>query len=110
MQVVLAGLWAGHGVDAHAVHPGWAATPGLTRSLPAFGTVLGPLLRTAEEGADTTVWLAAASAEVAGTGRFWHDRRPRPEHYVPWTREDADDRTNLWARCMALTEAPLVTS
>jgi dehydrogenase/reductase SDR family protein 12 len=109
MQVVLAGLWADHGVDAHAVHPGWAATPGLTRSLPAFGTLLGPLLRTPEEGADTSVWLAAAPDEVAGTGRFWHDRRPRPQHYVPWTREDADDRTHLWARCMALTGAPLVT-
>ncbi|WP_300007193.1 SDR family NAD(P)-dependent oxidoreductase [Pseudonocardia sp.] len=109
MQVVLARLWADHGVDAHAVHPGWAATPGLTRSLPRFGTLLGPVLRTAEEGADTTVWLAAAPTAVAGRGRFWHDRRPRPQHYVPWTREDDGDRTHLWARSMALTGAPLVT-
>lgn len=103
MQVVLAGLWAEHGLDAHAVHPGWADTPGLTSSLPRFGSLLGPLLRTAEEGADTTVWLAAAPPDVAGTGRFWHDRRPRPEHYVPWTRESAADRADLWERCRRLT-------
>lgn len=111
MQVVLAGLWAeqlrDRMVDVHAVHPGWADTPGLTRSLPRFGSALGPLLRTPEQGADTAVWLAAASALVAGTGRFWHDRRPRPEHYVPWTRETAADRAHLWERCCVLTGTAL---
>jgi dehydrogenase/reductase SDR family member 12 len=105
MQVVLAGLWAGHlpGGDAHAVHPGWADTPGLARSLPGFARLVGPLLRTAAEGADTTVWLAAAPPAVAGSGRFWHDRRPRPEHVLPWTRESAADRERLWALCERLT-------
>ncbi len=103
MQVVLAGLWAAEGLDAHAVHPGWAATPGLASSLPGFATLLGPLLRTAAEGADTAVWLAAAPPAVAGTGRFWHDRRPRPEHMLPWTRESAADRERLWALCETLT-------
>ena len=102
MQVVLSGLWARE-LDSHAVHPGWADTPGLAESLPAFGRLLGPVLRTAEQGADTAVWLAAAPAAVAGTGRFWHDRRPRPEHYVPWTRETPADRDALWARVEALT-------
>ncbi|MGI9001567.1 MAG: SDR family NAD(P)-dependent oxidoreductase [Pseudonocardia sp.] len=107
MQVVLAGLWADRlrvdEVSVHAVHPGWADTPGLTGSLPWFGSVLGPLLRTPEQGADTTVWLAAAPAAVIGTGRFWHDRRTRPEHYVPWTREGPDDRVRLWELCERLT-------
>ena len=107
MQVVLSGLWAdrlrGTGVTVHSVHPGWAATPGLASSLPAFRTLLGPLLRTAEEGVDTAVWLAAAPAEVIGTGGFWHDRRARPEHYVPWTRESAADRARLWELCEELT-------
>lgn len=102
MQVVLAGLWSAR-LDAHAVHPGWAATPGLSSSLPGFATALGPLLRTPAEGADTVVWLAAAPAAVAGTGRFWHDRRPRPEHVLPWTREGAGDRARLWALCESLT-------
>lgn len=107
MQVVLSGLWAhgrgGRRLDSHAVHPGWADTPGLTSSLPGFGRRLGPLLRTAEQGADTAVWLAAARASDVGTGRFWHDRRPRPEHYLPWTRETDVERDALWARVEALT-------
>lgn len=102
MQVVLSGLWARE-LDSHAVHPGWADTPGLASSLPAFGRLLGPLLRSAEQGADTAVWLAAAPAAVAGRGRFWHDRSPRPEHYVPWTRETPAQRDALWARVVALT-------
>lgn len=102
MQVVLSGLWAQRrGLDSHAVHPGWADTPGLASSLPGFGKLIGPLLRTAEQGADTAVWLAAA--QDVGSGRFWHDRRPRPEHYVPWTRETPAGRDALWARVEALT-------
>lgn len=107
MQVVLAGRWAeelrDRRVDVHAVHPGWADTPGLADSLPRFGAALRPLLRTPEQGADTTVWLAAAPAAVAGTGRFWHDRRPRPEHYLRRTRESAVERERLWERCRELT-------
>lgn len=109
MQVVLAGRWAeelrDRRVDVHAVHPGWADTPGLADSLPRFGAALRPLLRTPEQGADTTVWLAAASAAVCGTGRFWHDRRPRPEHYLRRTRESAAERAQLWERCRELTRA-----
>ncbi|GAA3240519.1 hypothetical protein GCM10017691_42720 [Pseudonocardia petroleophila] len=103
MQVVLSGLWAARGLDSHAVHPGWADTPGLASSLPGFGRLIGPLLRTAEQGADTAVWLAAARSSDVGTGRFWHDRRPRPEHYVPWTRETPAERDALWSRVEALT-------
>ena len=33
-----------------------------------------------------------------GTGRFWHDRRPRSAHKVPWTRAvDPDTEVDrLW--------------
>jgi dehydrogenase/reductase SDR family protein 12 len=107
MQVVLAGLWAERlrdtGVRVHSVHPGWAHSPGLTSSLPRFAAVLGPLLRTPQQGADTAVWLAAAPAGAIGSGRFWHERRARPEHYVPWTRETAAGRARLWELCEQLT-------
>ena len=33
-----------------AVHPGWANTPGVTDALPGFDRVMGPILRTPEEG------------------------------------------------------------
>ncbi|SDZ41300.1 NAD(P)-dependent dehydrogenase, short-chain alcohol dehydrogenase family [Amycolatopsis xylanica] len=103
MQVVLASQWAerlkGDGITVHSMHPGWAATPGVSDSLPGFATVMGPLLRDADEGADTVVWLASAPEAARETGLFWHDRAPRPEHYFPWTKESAAQRANLWAFC-----------
>jgi NAD(P)-dependent dehydrogenase (short-subunit alcohol dehydrogenase family) len=103
-QVTLAELWAERlapaGVAVHAMHPGWADTPGVERSLPTFRKVLGPLLRTAAEGADTLVWLAVDPAAVAGpSGRFWLDRRPRPVHRLAATRraDTPAERARLWA-------------
>ena len=105
--VILTEIWAerlaGTGVVAHSMHPGWAATPGVETSLPRFNRVMGPLLRTAEEGADTIVWLGAAAEPAQTTGGFWHDRRRRPTHRVPWTRERPEDRLRLWRECCRLS-------
>lgn len=101
--VVLNELWAdrllGRGVVCHAMHPGWVDTPGVQTSLPGFHRVTGKLLRSPEEGADTVVWLGAAHAPAGRTGLFWHDRRPRPTHRVPWTHESPEDRQRLWELC-----------
>jgi len=106
-QVILTELWARRlasaGVTVHSMHPGWADTPGLADSLPGFHRVTKPLLRTPAEGADTTLWLGSAPAERIGTGGFWHDRRRRPVHRVPWTRETPEDRERLWAECVRLS-------
>ena len=110
-QLVLMHEWVrrmeGTGVSFQAMHPGWAATPGIRDSLPGFAKVMGPLLRTPDQGADTAGWLASAPAGVETTGGFWLDRRPRWEHKVPWTRlseEDFDDAgAALWAWCAART-------
>jgi NAD(P)-dependent dehydrogenase (short-subunit alcohol dehydrogenase family) len=109
-EVVLTEMWAhelmGTGVTVHSMHPGWADTAGIRSSLPRFYRVARPLLRTADQGADTIVWLGAA-AEPAGTsGGFWHDRRRRPTHLLPGTREGEEDRRRLWAECVALTSTP----
>ncbi|MFM6848004.1 MAG: dehydrogenase, partial [Terrabacter sp.] len=86
MQLVLTEVWAGdlaaEGIRVNSMHPGWAATPGVTESLPRFAALTGPLLRDADSGADTAVWLVATSDPI-GTGVFWHDRRRRPTHYAP---------------------------
>jgi dehydrogenase/reductase SDR family protein 12 len=91
-QVEMAPRWAerlaAHGVTAHVMHPGWADTPGVEASLPTFRRVMGPLLRTPDQGADTIVWLAGVPRHTIGTGRFWLDRRPRSAHKVPWTKLD----------------------
>lgn len=115
-EVILAELWAerlrGSGVGVHSMHPGWADTPGVQTSLPRFRSLMRPLLRDAEQGADTIVWLAGAPEPARQAGRFWHDRAPRPTHRVPWTRESEADRASLWAECVRLSgwdEAALQT-
>jgi NAD(P)-dependent dehydrogenase (short-subunit alcohol dehydrogenase family) len=106
-EVVLTELWAQRlersGVVVHAMHPGWADTPGVRSSLPTFYRLSRPLLRTPEQGADTIVWLAAAAEPARSSGGFWHDRCRRPTHRVPWTRESAAEREALWAACERLT-------
>ena len=67
------------------MHPGWADTPGIQTSLPAFARVMRPLLRSPDQGADTAVWLAASAEAAACPCAFWHDRRRRWEHKLPWT-------------------------
>ena len=112
-QVVLSAEWArraaGTGVAFHAMHPGWADTPGIAAALPRFRRVMRPLLRTPGQGADTITWLATADPALLGSGGFWHDRQRRPEHLLPWTREDAGARDLLWDRCArAAAIAPAV--
>ncbi len=90
---LLAERWRGVGV--HATHPGWADTPGVVDSLPTFRKVTGPVLRDAEEGADTTVWLTAVEP-APPSGQLWHDRRPRPAHYLGRNRETDEQRLAVW--------------
>lgn len=93
---VLEQRWSADGFHVHATHPGWADTPGVVDSLPGFHKLTKPILRDADGGADTTVWLSATSPTPEG-GRLWHDRRPRPDHLVPWTRDSAEDRARIWS-------------
>jgi dehydrogenase/reductase SDR family protein 12 len=106
-QVVLARLLAERedGVGFHSMHPGWADTPGLARSLPRFHRLMRPILRDADQGADTAVWLLGAHEPDRHPGAFWHDRRPRPAYRLPGTRESAEDRGRLWAELERLTRS-----
>jgi dehydrogenase/reductase SDR family protein 12 len=78
-----------------AVHPGWAATPGVTDALPGFDRVMGPLLRTPEQGADSLVWLAASPAAALEPGALYHDRRVRGTVRWPRTATSPADRARL---------------
>ncbi len=106
-QVTLNEMWADRvphsGVAFHAMHPGWADTPGVRSSLPTFRRVLKPLLRTAAQAADTMVWLAADDGvPLSSSGRFWHDRRVRPVHRLARTRraDVPEARRALWEWCV----------
>jgi dehydrogenase/reductase SDR family protein 12 len=100
MQVVLADAWAerladerlredpdaGTDVRVESMHPGWAATPGVSESLPTFQKVARPLLRDTTDGADTAVWLVATRPE-SKPPHFWHDRAQRPTTFG-WQRPE----------------------
>jgi dehydrogenase/reductase SDR family member 12 len=106
-QVILTGICAqrlaGTGVVVHAMHPGWADTPGVRSSLPRFYRAIRPLLRTPAQGADTIVWLGAAAEPGRSSGGFWHDRRQRPTNLLPWTRETRQERERLLVECVGLS-------
>lgn len=104
---VLASRWSSGSIGVHATHPGWADTPGVVDSLPTFHKLTGPLLRDAEGGADTTVWLAGVEPQPR-SGQLWHDRRPRPTHLVRTTRTGDAERDRMWEWCRqeAALDAP----
>jgi NAD(P)-dependent dehydrogenase (short-subunit alcohol dehydrogenase family) len=106
-QVVLSEMWAKKlaetGVVSHAMHPGWSDTPGVKDSLPGFRSITAPLLRSPEQGADTTVWLATADEPSRVSGLFWHDRKPRPTHRLGSTGERPGARQALWNQLEHLT-------
>ncbi|HPQ85722.1 MAG TPA: SDR family NAD(P)-dependent oxidoreductase [Actinomycetota bacterium] len=103
-QVVLNEAWARHyprGPMFAAMHPGWADTPGVQDSLPGFRRLTAPILRTAEQGADTMVWLAASQVD---SGRFWLDRRARSTVRLPWTRYSDAAVEDLFEQVQAQTD------
>lgn len=108
--VILTELWAeqlaDQGVVVNAMHPGWAATPGVAKSLPGFYRFTRALLRTPAEGADTIVWLAAAPEAGQVTGQFWLDREPHTTAVLPGTRGARAQWEQLWAALAKLTGEP----
>ncbi len=114
IQVALMREWArrsaGGSVSFNAMHPGWADTPGLAESLPGFYRLMRPLLRTADQGADTITWLATNSDLRAPGGRLYLDRRARPFDRVPWTRLGRDDREELWDEIADLAQSEAVST
>jgi NAD(P)-dependent dehydrogenase (short-subunit alcohol dehydrogenase family) len=83
------------GISVHTMHPGWVDTPGLETSLPTFHGQLSRWLRTAEQGADTIVWLAASPDAARTSGRFWLDRKIRETNVFPYTRPTDKDCSDL---------------
>ncbi|MDX1736559.1 MAG: short-chain dehydrogenase, partial [Halioglobus sp.] len=80
-------------------------TPGVEQSLPGFHRLTRAILRTPEEGADTIVWLAAATEAAQVSGKFWLDREQHPTHAVRRTRETGEEREELMAELQELMVA-----
>lgn len=105
--MILTELWSEQlrhsGVVVNAMHPGWADTPGVQTSLPAFHKITRAVLRTPEEGADTIVWLAAAPEAGRVSGKFWLDREPHLSVLFPGTGGDTEQRDGLVKELKRLT-------
>ena len=106
--VALTEVWAERlkdsGVVVHAMHPGWADTPGVAGSLPGFHRITRRFLRTAEQGADTITWLAASPEAARVSGVFWLDREPHTTHVFPGTAPSPKERQDLLGALARLTD------
>lgn len=103
-----AAAWENTNIAVHAMHPGWAATPGVATSLPRFNRVMQPLLRTPAQGADTIVWLATTPTLTAHpNGQLWFDRRIRSPHKRGIRRNTAAEIAQFWQICHQMSGQPL---
>ena len=104
--MILTELWAEElrdsGVVVNAMHPGWADTPGVQDSLPGFHKLTRLVLRTPEQGADTIVWLAAATEAGNVSGKLWLDREPHLAAILPGTEGDREQREELIEKLVRL--------
>jgi NAD(P)-dependent dehydrogenase (short-subunit alcohol dehydrogenase family) len=102
-QVELNVEWArrcGSKVIFQAMHPGWVDTPGVVKSLPRFHSITKPVLRSAEAGADTIVWLADVDEnDLGANGGFWLDRHRRSITKIPGTGASQSERNRIWQWC-----------
>lgn len=100
-QVVLASQLAGTiggSTIVTSMHPGWVDTDGVKASLPTFRKLTRPILRNAEQGADTMVWLVGSMQATDLNGAFVHDRAPRSKHKLRRTKVSVDVTKEFMAK------------
>lgn len=83
-----------------SMHPGWADTPGVRNSMPLFKKLLNHRLRSAEEGADTILWLA--TAQDYPNGKFWFDRKQAKTTILNLNKSSEEDNKLLWDYCESI--------
>ncbi|XP_049802108.1 dehydrogenase/reductase SDR family member 12-like isoform X2 [Schistocerca nitens] len=88
------------------MHPGWADTPAVRSSMPDFYNKMKDRLRTAEQGADTVVWLAISEAAIKHpSGLFFQDRTPVPTHLpLAWTKTSKEEEEKFMKQLEELLE------
>ncbi len=107
-EVVLAALWShtpAFGARAWSMHPGWADTNAVQQSLPVFRALMQLTLRSAEQGADTILWLASHKhPQTVESGAFFFDRKARRTHRLERTRSTAAELKRFWDLCCELCD------
>ena len=87
--------WEKDNIVVNAMHPGWADTPGVASALPTFKKITQKVLRNAQEGADTIIWLARATEADKVSGKLFLDRESRTPHLLKKTEEAPAERKQL---------------
>jgi NAD(P)-dependent dehydrogenase (short-subunit alcohol dehydrogenase family) len=100
----LARRLAGTGVTANAVHPGPVST-NLGSPPPVFRQLIGMFMRSAADGAKTSLAAATDPAYAETTGTYFVNSRPADGKLSPAARDDALAK-DLWARSEALVANP----
>jgi dehydrogenase/reductase SDR family protein 12 len=83
-----------------SMHPGWVDTPGIRYSMPRFKNLLNKRLRSAEEGADTILWLA--TADDYPNGKFWFDRKQANPTILNLNKSSEEENELLWKYCESI--------
>ncbi|KAM6948320.1 dehydrogenase/reductase SDR family member 12 [Aplochiton taeniatus] len=108
-QVVLTEEWAQTNPAVHfsVMHPGWADTPAVATSMPQFHQMMAGRLRSAEQGADTVVWLALSrAAGKTCSGLFFQDRTAVPAHLpLAWTHSSKEEVRSFLKQLETLTQS-----
>jgi NAD(P)-dependent dehydrogenase (short-subunit alcohol dehydrogenase family) len=69
-----------------AMHPGWAATPGVDEAIPGFAKTMKGRLRTPLQGADTILWLLSSKKDIE-SGALYFDRKKVSPHFFWFTKK-----------------------
>eukprot|EP00128_Syssomonas_multiformis_P010044 Colp12_sorted_trinity150504_noHs@30346 len=110
-QVVLTELWqkkyGSSGVSFYSMHPGWADTKAVAKSIPQFKKMMDGRLRDPKEGADTIVWLGSSPRVTpAEGGKFFQDRVAVATHLpLAWTRSTAEEEERLYTNLTSMLAA-----
>lgn len=98
-QVVMTAEYAKQYPKVHfsSMHPGWADTPAVRSAMPSFYEKMKTRLRSADEGADTVVWLAMSDAALSHpSGLFYQDRTPVATHLpLAWSKSTPQECAQL---------------
>lgn len=84
---------------------GWADTPAVRTSMPDFYNRTKHVLRSAEQGADTIIWLCISSnVSQHPNGSFFQDRNPVPKHLpLAWTKSSLEEENELMVSLDAMS-------
>ncbi len=77
-----------------AMHPGWAATPGVADAMPAFSRFMKGRLRSPMQGADTILWLLGTTDEIQ-SGELYFDRKKVSPHLLGFTKKSSKQAQEL---------------